>query len=50
LDTLMCSRLPRPGRIGLAYALTEQPEIDFCLAFDGAKERDSPRLGDLGKG
>jgi dimethylglycine dehydrogenase len=27
LDTLMCSRLPRPGRIGLAYALTEQGRV-----------------------
>jgi dimethylglycine dehydrogenase len=27
LDTLTCSRLPRPGRIGLSYALTERGRI-----------------------
>jgi dimethylglycine dehydrogenase len=27
LDTLTCSRLPRPGRISLAYVLTEQGRI-----------------------
>lgn len=27
LDALTCSRLPRPGRIGLAYALNEQGRI-----------------------
>jgi dimethylglycine dehydrogenase len=34
LDTLTCSRLPRPGRISLAYVLTERERIlsEFTIA------------------